>query len=103
MALDRFFSPSRVAAATLAALALAACNSTALRMGGAPEASVKNCVAAAAREFKVPPSAVAVLSGSSPRDSLYAIHLAIGPGKRSAVCTADENGAVLGLVYKRPE
>lgn len=89
--------------AALAALAVSACSSTAVRVGGAPDISVKNCVAAAAREFKVPPAAVAVMSSTTPRDGVYAINLAVGPQKRSAVCTADENGAVLGLVYKRPE
>ena len=84
-------------------LALAACSSTAVRVGGAPEISVRNCVAAATREFKVGSEAVAVMSSSTPRDGVYAINLAVGPQKRSAVCTADENGAVLGLVYKRPE
>ncbi|MDQ7973845.1 MAG: hypothetical protein REJ24_14850 [Rhodocyclaceae bacterium] len=89
--------------AALSALALSACSSTAVRVGGAPDVSVKNCVAAAAREFKVPPAAVAVMSSTTPRDGVYAVNLAVGPQKRSAVCTADENGAVLGLVYKRPE
>lgn len=84
-------------------LALAACGSTAVRVGGAPDISVKNCVAAAVREFRVPVGTVAVMSSSTPRDGVYAINLAVGAQQRSAVCTADENGAVLGLVYKRPE
>lgn len=89
--------------AALSALALAACGSTAVRVGGAPDVSVKNCVVAAAREFRVPPATVAVMSSTTPRDGVYAVNLAVGPQKRSAVCTADENGAVLGMVYKRPE
>lgn len=101
------FEPAPLASAAgiaaLAALVLAACSSTAVRVGGAPDISVKNCVAAAVREFKVPTAGVAVMSSSTPRDGVYAINLAVGPQKRSAVCTADENGAVLGLVYKRPE
>ncbi|MBS0426780.1 MAG: hypothetical protein JSR41_05780 [Proteobacteria bacterium] len=104
MTSDRILSRSLHAGACLfLVLALAACNSTALRVGGAPDVSVRNCVAAAAREFKVAPAALAVMSSSTPRDGVYAINLAVGPQKRSAVCTADENGTVLGLVYKRPE
>ena len=51
-----------------AALLLAACNSTSVRVGGAPEASVQNGVAAAARELRVPAGSIAVDSGSTPRD-----------------------------------
>lgn len=82
---------------------MAACNSTAIRVGGAPEASVKNCVVAAARELKVSINSIAVDGGTTPRDGIYAVNLRIGPQGRSAVCTTDENGAVLGVVYKRPE
>ncbi|AGU50820.1 hypothetical protein VAPA_1c37380 [Variovorax paradoxus B4] len=79
------------------------CNSTAIRVGGAPEASVKNCVAAASREFRVPASSVVADKGTTPRDGVYAINLKIGPQGRAALCTTDENSAVLGVVYKRPE
>jgi hypothetical protein len=99
----RFGPAPLIAAAGIAALALSACSSTAVRVGGAPDISVRNCMAAAVREFKVPPTGVVVMSSSTPRDGVYAINLAVGPQKRSAVCTADENGAVLGLVNKRPE
>jgi hypothetical protein len=85
------------------AFLLAACNSTSLRVGGAPEASIKNCVTAASRELRVPPGAIVVDSGSTPRDGVYTINLKVGPQGRSAVCTTDENSAVLGVVYKRPE
>ena len=80
-----------------------ACSSTSLRVGGAPDASVKNCVTAAARELRVPPGSIVVDSGSTPRDGVYTINLKVGPQGRSAVCTTDENSAVLGVVYKRPE
>ncbi|MDP9891960.1 putative lipoprotein YbaY [Variovorax boronicumulans] len=86
-----------------AGLLTAACSSTSLRFGGAPDASVKNCVTAAARELRVPPGSIAVDSGSTPRDGVYTINLKVGPQGRSAVCTTDENSAVLGVVYKRPE
>ena len=86
-----------------AAVVATACSSTSLRVGGAPEASVKNCVTAAARELRVPPGSIAVDSGSTPRDGVYTINLKVGPQGRSAVCTTDENSAVLGVVYKRPE
>jgi hypothetical protein len=42
-------------------------------------------------------------SGTTPRDGVYTINLKVGPQGRSAVCTTDENSAVLGVVYKRPE
>lgn len=93
----------RLTSMASAALLLAACNSTSVRVGGAPEASVKNCVAAAARELRVPAGSIAVDSGSTPRDGVYTINLKVGPQGRSAVCTTDENSAVLGVVYKRPE
>ncbi len=86
-----------------AGLLLAACSSTSIRVGGAPDASVKNCVAVAARELRVQPGSIAVDSGSTPRDGVYTINLKVGPQGRSAVCTTDENSAVLGVVYKRPE
>lgn len=89
--------------AASAGLLVAACNSPSIRVGGAPEASVKNCVAAAARELRVPAGSIAVDSGSTPRDGVYTINLKVGPKGRSAVCTTDENSAVLGVVYKRPE
>ena len=81
----------------------AACSSNSVRVGGAPEAGVAHCVAAAARELKVPVTGIAVDSGTTLRDSIYTINLKVGPQGRSAVCTVDENGAVLGVVYKRPE
>jgi len=84
-----------------AGVLLTACNSTSVRVGGAPEASVKNCVAAAARELKVPAASVVVDSGTTPRDGIYTINLKVGPQARSVVCTTDENSAVLGVVYKR--
>ncbi len=59
--------------------------------------------AAASRELRVPPASIAVDSGTTPRDGVYAINLRVGPQGRSAVCTTDENSAVLGVVYKRPE
>lgn len=86
-----------------AGLLLAACNTTSVRVGGAPEASIKNCVAAASRELRVPPGSIVVDSGTTPRDGLYTLNLKVGPHARSAVCTTDENSAVLGVVYKRPE
>ncbi|WPH12438.1 hypothetical protein [Variovorax paradoxus] len=86
-----------------AAAAAAGCNSTAIRVGGAPEASIRNCVAAASREFRVPASGIAADKGSTPRDGVYAVNLKIGPQGRPALCTTDENSAVLGVVYKRPE
>lgn len=87
----------------IAGLLLAACNSTAIRVGGAPEASIKNCVAAAARELKVPPGSIVADKGTTPRDGVYTINLKVGPQGRSAVCTTDENSAVLSVVYKRPQ
>lgn len=86
-----------------AALLLAACNSTSVRVGGAPDASIKNCMAAAPRELRVPASSISVDSGNTPRDGVYTINMKVGPQGRSAVCTTDENGAVLGVVYKRAE
>jgi hypothetical protein len=94
---------NRLAWAAVAAVAMTACSSTSLRVGGAPDASVKNCVTAAARELRVPAGSIAVDSGSTPRDGVYTINLKVGPQGRSAVCTTDENSAVLGVVYKRPE
>jgi hypothetical protein len=82
---------------------VAACSSYSVRVGGAPEVAVRNCVAAAPRELKVPQAAIVVDSGTTPRDGLYAINLKVGPQGRSAVCTVDENGAVLSVVFKRPE
>jgi hypothetical protein len=88
----------------LSAGAMAAgCGSTAIRVGGAPEASIKNCVAAASREFRVPASAIAADRGTTPRDGVYTINLKVGPQGRSATCTTDESSAVLGVVYKRAE
>lgn len=72
-------------------------------MWAARPTSIKNCVAAASRELRVPPASIAVDSGTTPRDGVYAINLRVGPQGRSAVCTTDENSAVLGVVYKRPE
>ena len=92
-----------VAVLVSAGLMAVACNSTSIRVGGAPEASVKNCVTAAARELKVSLPSIVVDGGTTPRDGIYAVNLRIGPQGRSAVCTTDENGAVLGVVYKRPE
>lgn len=92
-----------LACTAMAGLLLAACNSTAIRVGGAPEASVKNCVAAAARELRVPPASIAADKGSTPRDGVYTVNLKVGPQGRFAVCTTDENSAVIGVVYKRPE
>jgi hypothetical protein len=92
---------ARTLMALAAAASLVACG-TALRVGGAPQKSVDNCVTAAAREFKVPASAVAVAGSSSPRDLLYSVDLRVGPQGRSAVCTVNENGEVMGVVFKRP-
>lgn len=86
-----------------AAAVAAGCNSTAIRVGGAPEASIRNCVAAASREFRVPASSVVADKGSTPRDGVYTVNLKIGAQGRPALCTTDENSAVLGVVYKRPE
>jgi uncharacterized lipoprotein YbaY len=94
---------NRVMWAVAAGVMATACTSTSLRVGGAPDASVKNCVTAAARELRVPPGSILVDSGSTPRDGVYTINLKVGPQGRSAVCTTDENSAVLGVVYKRPE
>jgi len=94
---------NRLAWAVAAGVAVTGCSSTSLRVGGAPDASIKNCVTAAARELRVPPGSIAVDSGSTPRDGVYTINLKVGPQGRSAVCTTDENSAVLGVVYKRPE
>lgn len=94
---------SKVAWMVGVGIVLTACNSTSVRVGGAPDASIKNCVAAASRELRVPPASIAVDSGTTPRDGVYAINLRVGPQGRSAVCTTDENSAVLGVVYKRPE
>ncbi|WP_432730916.1 hypothetical protein [Variovorax sp. W6] len=85
----------------VAGLLLAACNSPGIRVGGAPEASVKNCVAAAARELKVPPASIVADKGTTPRDGVYTVNLKVGPQGRSAVCTTDENSAVIGVVYKQ--
>lgn len=88
----------------VSAAALAAgCNGTAIRVGGAPEASVKNCVAAASREFRVPASGIAADKGTTPRDGVYTVNLKIGAQGRMALCTTDENSAVLGVVYKRAQ
>ncbi|MBJ2157901.1 hypothetical protein [Variovorax sp. IB41] len=92
-----------IAALTSAGLLTVGCSSTSIRVGGAPDASVKNCVTAAARELRLPAGSIAVDSGSTPRDGVYTINLKVGPQGRSAVCTTDENSAVLGVVYKRPE
>ncbi|WP_447776829.1 hypothetical protein [Variovorax boronicumulans] len=92
-----------IACLASAGVLLIACNSTSVRVGGAPEASVKNCVAAAARELKVPAASVVVDSGTTPRDGIYTINLKVGPQGRAVVCTTDENSAVLGVVYKRPQ
>jgi uncharacterized lipoprotein YbaY len=100
MIVRRFIHIAILASASLLTVA---CSSTSLRVGGAPDASVKNCVTAAARELRVPPGSIAVDSGSTPRDGVYTINLKVGPQGRSAVCTTDENSAVLGVVYKRPE
>ncbi|BEP36536.1 hypothetical protein GmRootV59_35080 [Variovorax sp. V59] len=86
-----------------AAAVAAGCNSTAIRVGGAPEASIRNCVAAAAREFRVPASSVLADKGTTPRDGVYTVSLKIGAQGRPALCTTDENSAVLGVVYKRHE
>lgn len=91
-----------LACVAAAGLSLAACNSTSLRVGGAPEASVRNCVNVAARELRVPAASIVVDSGYTPRDGVYTIDLKVGPQGRPAVCTTDENSAVLGVVYKRP-
>jgi hypothetical protein len=80
---------------------VAGCGSTAIRVGGAPEASVKNCVAAASREFRVPASSIVADKGTTPRDGVYTINLKVGPQGRTAICTTDENSAVLGVVYSR--
>ncbi len=96
----RFFATG---AALMGALALTACQSTAVRVGGAPQLSVQNCVAASARELKVPVAAIEVVNSTSSRDGVYAVNLAVGPQRRSAVCSVDENGTVGGVVYKRPE
>ena len=93
-------SSIHLACVAAAGFLMAACSSTSLRVGGAPEASVKNCVAAAARELRVPPASIVVDSGSTPRDGVYTINLKVGPQARPAVCTTDENSAVLGVVYK---
>ncbi|MGJ7605583.1 hypothetical protein ACSFA7_14685 [Variovorax sp. LT1R20] len=94
---------NRLAWVAVTGIAMTACSSTSLRVGGASDASVKNCVMAAARELRVPAGSIAVDSGSTPRDGVYTINLKVGPQGRSAVCTTDENNAVLGVVYKRPE
>ena len=60
-------------------------------------------VAAAARELRVPPGSIVADKGTTPRDGVYTINLKVGPQGRSAVCTTDENSAVIGVVYKRPE
>ena len=92
-----------LACVAAAGLSMAACSSSSLRVGGAPEASVKNCVAAAARELRVPPGSIVADKGTTPRDGVYTINLKVGPQGRSAVCTTDENSAVIGVVYKQPE
>ena len=92
-------SPSRLALMVSVAALAAGCNSTAIRVGGAPEAIIKNCVAAASREFRVPASGIVADKGTTPRDGVYTINLKIGPQARPAVCTTDENSAVLGVVY----
>lgn len=85
-----------------AAAVLAGCG-TGLRVGGAPEVAVRNCIDAAAREWKVPTGGIVADRGTSPRDGLYAVNLRGGPQGRNAVCSVDENGAVMGVVTKRPE
>ncbi len=94
---------NRVAWALGAGVLAAACTSNSVRVGGASEAAVKNCVNAAARELKVPLSGLFVDSGTTLRDGIYTINLKVGPQARWAVCTVDENGEVQGVVYKRPE
>jgi len=79
----------------------AGCDSTAIRVGGAPEASIKNCVAAASREFRVPVPSIVADKGTTPRDGVYTINLKVGPQGRPAICTTDENSAVLGVVYSK--
>jgi hypothetical protein len=67
------------------------------------DADGRAMMAAAPRELRVPASSISVDSGNMPRDGVYTINLKVGPQGRSAVCTTDENSAVLGVVYKRPE
>ena len=94
---------NRLAWTLVAGVVATACSSTSLRVGGAPDASVRNCVTAAARELRVPAGSIVADSGSTPRDGVYTINLKVGPQGRSAVCMTDENSAVLGVIYKRPE
>jgi len=46
---------------------------------------------------------IAAATGLASSDrSARTINLKVGPQARPAVCTTDENSAVLGVVYKRP-
>jgi len=107
-----FFGVRLFAALATAAL-LAACSSTtgqpewtavvsSANVGGAPQRSVANCVNTSARTLKVPVSDIVVVNGTSTVDGVYAINLKVGPQARSAVCSVDDNGTVMGVVYKKP-
>jgi ABC-type glycerol-3-phosphate transport system substrate-binding protein len=104
---------ARLLAAVATAAGLAACSSTtgqlefpvpvsSANVGGAPQRAVANCVNASARKLKVPVSDIVVVDGTSTVDGVYAINLKVGPSGRSAVCSVDDNGTVMGVVYKRP-
>ncbi|MEJ8855297.1 hypothetical protein WKW79_11995 [Variovorax robiniae] len=109
----RNFYGARVMSAFATAAMLAACSNTtgqpewpavvsSANVGGAPQRAVANCVNSSARTLKVPVSDITVVNGTSMVDGVYAINLQVGPSKRSAVCSVDDNGTVMGVVYKRP-
>ncbi|MEJ8845927.1 hypothetical protein [Variovorax rhizosphaerae] len=111
--MQNFFG-ARMLSAIATAVLLAACSNTAEQLdfpvpvssanvGGAPQRAVNNCVNASARTLKVPVSDIVVVNGTSTVDGVYAINLKVGASARSAVCSVDDNGTVMGVVYKRPE
>jgi len=110
--MQNLFGARRLATLATAAL-LAACSNTtgqpewpavvsSANVGGAPQRAVANCVNSSARTLKVPVSDIVVVNGTSMVDGVYAINLKVGPSARSAVCSVDDNGTVMGVVYKRP-
>jgi len=111
-AMQNYFS-AKTAAAFAAAALMAACGGdmpldvpvpvSSAKVGGAPQRALANCVNASARTLKVPASDIVVDSGTSTVDGVYAINLKVGPQARSAVCSVDDNGTVMGVVYKRPQ
>jgi len=83
------------------AAALAACTTLTPGSQATPQAQA-DCVAAAARYFKLPATGIQVASSqmSDTSSQLFDVDLNL-PGGRRARCSVDTNGAVQGVLERR--